>query len=84
VVISHIGPKPLAVTSNINLSFLRRPKVQPLVAEASLLKLGRSLAFAEVSVFNEGDPKPVAHAVVTYALTLADLGIDPSFTARTS
>jgi uncharacterized protein (TIGR00369 family) len=84
VVISHIGPKPLAVTSNINLSFLRRPKVQPLVAEASLLKLGRSLAFAEVSVFNEGDRKPVAHAVVTYALTLADLGIDPSFTARTS
>jgi uncharacterized protein (TIGR00369 family) len=82
-VIAHVGPKPLAVTSNINLSFLRRPKVTPLIAEGRLLKLGRSLAFTEVSVFNEGDPDPVSHAVVTYSLSLADLGIDPTFAPRT-
>jgi uncharacterized protein (TIGR00369 family) len=83
-VMSHIGPKPLAVTSNINVSFLRRPKVNPLIAEGTLLKLGRSLAFAEVSVFNEGDPNPVSHAVVTYSLALADAGIDPHAPPRTS
>lgn len=81
-VMSRVGPKPLAVTSNINVSFLRRPKVQPLLAEGKVLKVGRSLAFTEVSIFNEGDPDPVSHAVVTYSLSLADLGIDPSFEPR--
>jgi len=83
-VMSRVGPKPLAVTSNINVSFLRRPKVRPLIAEGKVLKVGRSLAFTEVSIFNEGDPEPVSHAVVTYSLSLADLDIDPSLTARTS
>lgn len=82
-VMSHIGPKPLAVTSNMNVSFLRRPKVRPLIAEGRLLKLGRSLAFTEVSICNEGDPDPVSHAVVTYSLSLADLGIDPHAPPRT-
>lgn len=82
-VITNIGPKPLAVASNINVSFLRRPKVQPLLARGRLLKLGRSLAVVEVEVRNEGDPKPVSHAVVTYSLALTELGIDPGFAPRT-
>ena len=82
-VISRIGPKPLAVTSNINVSFLRRPRVRPLVAEGRMLKLGRSLAFTEVSIWNEGDADPVTHAVVTYSLSLADLGIEPTLAPRT-
>ena len=76
-VLSRIGPAALAVTSNLNINFLRRPRLVDLVAEGSLLKLGRTLAVAEVSLYSDGgDPsdleRPVAHATVTYSLALLD------------
>ena len=68
-VLSRIGIVPLAVTSNLNISFLRRPKADTaLVADATLLKAGRKLAVAEVRIVSEGDDALVAHATVTYAL----------------
>lgn len=57
-----------AVTSNLNMSFLRRPPAADLLAHGRLLKLGRRLAVGEVSLVSEGQHGPVAHAVVTYAL----------------
>jgi uncharacterized protein (TIGR00369 family) len=57
-----------SVTSNLNISFLRRPLAADLVAEARLLKLGKRLAVSEIRLFSEGDPAPVAHATVTYAV----------------
>jgi acyl-coenzyme A thioesterase PaaI-like protein len=73
--LSRIGPAALAVTSNLNINFLRRPRPVDLVAEGSFLKLGRSLALTEVSLYSDaGDPddltRPVAHAIVTYSLAL--------------
>mgnify|MGYP000061449393 CR=1 FL=1 len=38
-----------------------------IVGEAKLLKLGRSLAFAECTMFSEGDADPVAHAAAPVA-----------------
>lgn len=77
VLLSRIGPAALAVTSNLNINFLRRPEVVDLVADASLLKLGRTLAVAEVSLYSDGGrpddlARPVAHATVTYSLALLD------------
>jgi uncharacterized protein (TIGR00369 family) len=67
--LSRIGIVPLAVTSNLNISFLRRPKAdRAVVAEATLLKVGRTLAFAEVAITSEGDDDLVAHATLTYAI----------------
>jgi uncharacterized protein (TIGR00369 family) len=67
--LSRIGIVPLAVTSNLNISFLRRPKAdRAVVASASLLKAGRRLAVAEVRITSEGDDDLVAHATVTYAI----------------
>lgn len=59
-----------SVTSSLNISFLSRPASADLLAEARLLKLGRSLAVAEVRIFSaEGtSASPAAHATVTYAV----------------
>lgn len=83
VLLSRIGPEALAVTSNLNIHFLRRPRLVDLVAEGRLLKLGHSLSVVEVSLYSDrGEPgdlaRPVAHATVTYSLALLgrDLAAD--------
>lgn len=63
-----IGPVAMAVTTNLNISFLRKPEQADVIAECRLLKLGKRLAVGEVTMFSEGDPEPVAHATVTYSI----------------
>lgn len=64
-----LGITPQAVTSNLNINFLRRPAAdKALVAACTLLKVGRSLVVGEVSLFSEGEDEPVAHVVGTYAV----------------
>ncbi len=77
VVLSRIGPAALAVTSNLTINFLRRPRPVDLVTDARLLKLGRSLAVVDVLMYSDdGEPtalqQPVAQATVTYSLALLD------------
>ena len=77
VVLSRIGPAALAVTSNLTINFLRRPRMVDLVTDARLLKLGRSLAVVDVLMYSDtGRPeafeRPVAQATVTYSLALLD------------
>ena len=58
-----------AVTSNLNTTFLRRPKPAAVIAEARLIRCGKRLAYGEVTMFSEGEEQePVAHATGTYAL----------------
>ena len=68
VVMSEIGKATMAVTSNLNMNFLRRPGQRDLIAEGRILKLGRRLAYGEVTMFSEGEDDPVAHATVTYSI----------------
>lgn len=69
VILAHIGPVALAVTTNLNINFLRKPEPGDLIAEARLLKLGKRLAVGEVSIYSEGDPDdPVAHVTSTYSI----------------
>jgi uncharacterized protein (TIGR00369 family) len=64
-----VGITPHAVTSNLNVNFLRRPPAdRDLVAVCKLLRMGRTLAVGEVSIFSAGEDDPVAHGVGTYAL----------------
>lgn len=67
-ILAAVGPVALAVTTNLNINFLRKPKACGLVAEAHILKLGKRLAVLEIEVFSEGDDEPVAHATVTYSI----------------
>ena len=65
----EIGIVPMAVTTNMNINFLRRPSGSAAVlAVCKLLKVGKSLAVGEVSLYSEGDDAPVAHVVGTYSI----------------
>ena len=73
VVLSLIGPVELAVTTNLNINFLRRPEPGAVLAEGAILKLGRRLAVGEVRLYEEGGQRQqerslVAHVTSTYSI----------------
>ena len=68
VVLSAVGRIELAVTTNLNINFLRKPAAVDVIAEARMLKLGKRLAVGEVELFSEGDPDMVAHVTATYSI----------------
>src|SRR5512139_2931278 len=60
-VFSAIGRQPLAVTTNLNINFLRKPSHADLLADARLMKVGKRLAVGEVTILSEGSDEAVAH-----------------------
>jgi uncharacterized protein (TIGR00369 family) len=75
VVLSAVGRVELAVTTNLNINFLRKPAAVDVIAEARMLKLGKRLAVGEVELFSEGDPDMVAHVTATYSIPPRERGI---------
>ena len=71
-ILASIGPVPLAVTTNLNINFLRKPAARDLIAEVKLIKLGKRLAVGEVEMFSEGEEEMVAHATATYSIPPAE------------
>ncbi|GAB5494708.1 MAG: PaaI family thioesterase [Phototrophicaceae bacterium] len=68
-ILGEIGIIALAVTTNININFLRKPSPNhDLIAHCTLIKVGKTLAVGEVSLYSEGQDAPIAHAVGTYAI----------------
>jgi uncharacterized protein (TIGR00369 family) len=67
-ILASIGPVPLAVTTNLNINFLRKPAARDLIAEVKLIKLGKRLAVGEVEIYCEGEEDMVAHATATYSI----------------
>src|SRR5436309_304198 len=67
-VLASVGPVPLAVTTNLNINFLRKPAQKDLIAEAKLIKLGKRLAVGDVAIYSEGEEEMVAHATSTYSI----------------
>ena len=58
VLLSAIGPVGLAVTTNLNINFLRKGAPgQDVLASARLLKLGRRLAVGEVTLLSGDQPE---------------------------
>jgi uncharacterized protein (TIGR00369 family) len=57
-----------AVTSSLNMTFLQRPEAQGMIAEVTIIKLGRRVAVAEIEIYSDATPDMVAHAVASYAL----------------
>ena len=57
-----------AVTTNLNINFLARPKPRDLMARVRLIRIGRRLAVGEARSISDGAPDMVAHAIATYAL----------------
>ena len=72
--LAMVGPKLLSVTTNASINFLRRPVGTRLLAQATILKLGKKLSVGEVRLFTDemGDDC-VAHATMTYAIPPDDV-----------
>jgi len=66
VVLSLLGEIKLAVTTSLNINFLRKPANTDLVAHGSIIKMGKRLAVLEVSIFSDADI--FAHATGTYSI----------------
>jgi len=69
VLLSAIGPVGLAVTTNLNINFLRKGQAgQDVLAVAKILKLGKRLAVGEVALLSGTSPDPIAHVTATYSI----------------
>ena len=68
-ILREIGLVALAVTTNLNTNFMRKPEAgKDLLAVCRLLKLGKALAVGEVTIYSEGQAEPVAHTTGTYSI----------------
>ena len=69
-VLASIGPVALAVTTNLNINFLRRPAPRDLISECRLLKLGNRLAVGEVRFFPRARRRPslMSRALIQFHL----------------
>ncbi|TQF76690.1 PaaI family thioesterase [Elioraea sp. Yellowstone] len=66
--LSVIGPVPLAVTSNLAVSFLRPAGLADLVCDCRTLRVGRRLAVMLAELARSADGVEVAHMTITYAI----------------
>ena len=68
-ILTTMGAVVLAVTTNLNINFLRKPVPnRDLVGESWLMKVGKRLIVGEIIIYSDNDPEPVAHATCTYSL----------------
>ena len=67
-VLAQVGPRLLAVTTNLNINFLRKPAPADMIAEATILKLGKRLAVGEIALHSDGEEEMAAHATATYSI----------------
>ncbi|SDG29861.1 PaaI family thioesterase [Alloyangia pacifica] len=66
---ARIGREALTVTTHCSIDFMRKPEAgRDLLAEARVLKMGRSLSVTDVLLYSEQSDDPVAHASLTYAI----------------
>jgi acyl-coenzyme A thioesterase PaaI-like protein len=74
-ILGEIGIVPLAVTTSLTVNFLRKPPAAGrILGVCKLMKVGRTLAVGEVSLYSEGASEPVAHVVGTYSIPPGNAG----------
>jgi len=67
-VLATIGWEPLAVTTSLNVNFLRKPGHNDLLADCDLIKIGKRLVVGEVMIRQAGEDEAVAHLTSTYSV----------------
>lgn len=68
-ILGEIGLQGLAVTTNMNINFLRKPSGnQNLRGECRLIKVGKVLVVGEVWIYSVDLDEPVAHVTGTYSI----------------
>lgn len=68
VIAAHNGPEAMAVTNALSISFLRGCRFEAVMADATILKLGRRLATVDVRIWQRSEDRIVAQSTVGYAL----------------
>ena len=68
VLLAHLGPEPLIVTTSFNINFMRRAPIGAILGHSRILKLGTRLAVVEVEIKSPGSEELVAHATATYSI----------------
>ncbi|WP_265515449.1 PaaI family thioesterase [Nitratireductor luteus] len=66
--LSHIGRQALAVTTNLNINFMRKAEAGEIDGICRILKLGKALMVFDVAVVAGKAEELVAHATGTYSI----------------
>lgn len=72
VILAHIGPQGLTVTTHLSIDFLKKPQPGVIFGRSKILKLGKRLAVASVEIGDEAGLEIFAHASATYSIPPAD------------
>ena len=67
LIIAHVGAELMAVTSALNINFLRGAQPGDIQVEGQLLSLGRRNVVCDVRIWTESEERLAAQAIVTYA-----------------
>jgi uncharacterized protein (TIGR00369 family) len=67
-VLAHVGPVAMAVTSSLNIHFLRGCPLGPVHADGMVLRLGRRIVTLDVRIWTDDPARLVAQATVAYTL----------------
>jgi acyl-coenzyme A thioesterase PaaI-like protein len=65
--LSLTGGKDESLTANLSITFLRPPAPRAVLAEARVIKKGRTLSYGEVLLRAEGESAPCAHVTTSWA-----------------
>ena len=65
--LSLTGGKDESLTANLSITFLRPPAPRAVLAEARVIKKGRTLSYGEVLIRAEGEDAPCAHVTTSWA-----------------
>lgn len=68
MVMSVLGMELLAVTSNLNIHFLRKPSPVDVIGEATMIRKGRRNIVGQVMLYSDGEAEPIAHVTGSYAV----------------
>ena len=66
LILAHIGKVALAVTTNLNINFMRKAKAGVIDGHCRILKLGKALMVFDIDIVADGHT--VAHATGTYSI----------------
>ncbi|HXQ12422.1 MAG TPA: PaaI family thioesterase [Caulobacteraceae bacterium] len=67
LIFAHVGAELMAVTTSLNINFLRPAKPGPIHVDCRLLALGRRNVVCDVRIWTESPERIAAQATVTYA-----------------
>lgn len=67
-ILAQIGPRPMVVTTNLNINFLRLPQQAVIDCDCRILKLGKRLAVVDALMYQKDPSQPVAQATATYSI----------------